>query len=82
MTKIFREDLDRALTFFEGLIIASVKAVIEKNEDDLKALGVALEVPTSPFPRFLKDEADKQHGAQYEARRNSPCVMECNPASS
>ena len=68
MTNIFKEDLDRALAFFEGLLIYSVKAVVEKNEDDLKALGVALEVPSSPFPRFTKDEADKKHGAQYEKR--------------
>lgn len=68
MQQIFREDLEQALAFFEGLIIASVQAVVEKNEDDLKALGVALEVPASPFPRFRKDEAEKKHGALYEQR--------------
>jgi hypothetical protein len=60
---ILREDMEKALSFFEELIIAACKAVIAKNELDLAALGVSLEVPTSPFPRFRKDEATAKHGA-------------------
>lgn len=60
---ILREDMERALLFFEELMIYSIEAVVRENEDNLKALGVALEVPKSPFPRFLKDEAVKKYGS-------------------
>jgi aspartyl/asparaginyl-tRNA synthetase len=59
---MLKEDMEKALAFFEGLIIASCKAIVEKNETDLKALGVALEVPASPFPRFRKDQAAEKFG--------------------
>ena len=66
---ILKEDFDSALRFFEELLIHSVTAVIEKNEDDLKALGVAMEVPKSPFPRYKKDQAEQAHGAaKYEQK--------------
>lgn len=58
--KILKEDLDKALGFFEGLIIHTVKALKEKNEADLSALGVKLEVPTKPFPSFFLDDAKKK----------------------
>jgi len=62
------EDMDRAMDLFERLIIHAVTAMIEKNEDDLKALGVALEVPERPFPRFRCDEAKRRYGRGYEAK--------------
>ncbi len=67
--QIIQEDYEKALTFFEELLIYSIKAVIEKNEDNLKALGVVLEVPKSPFPRYRKDEVEKKFGAaKYEKK--------------
>ena len=69
VTKIVRTDFEKALKFFEDLIIYSIKAVINKNEDNLKALGVVLEEPTSPFPRYKKDEVEKKYGAaKYEKK--------------
>jgi len=62
--EILREDHDKALAFFERLISAAITAVLQTNEENLKALGVALEVPKSPFPRFLKDEAVQQFGTK------------------
>jgi aspartyl/asparaginyl-tRNA synthetase len=62
VTAILREDMEKALTFFERLIRAACEAVVKKNEADLKALGVALEVPSSPFPRFRKDQAVEKYG--------------------
>ena len=62
--KILREDHERELAFFERLITAVVTAIMEANEENLKALGVALEEPKSPFPRFLKDEAVKRLGTK------------------
>jgi aspartyl/asparaginyl-tRNA synthetase len=60
--KILREDHEQALAFFERLITAAVTAVLEANEQNLEALGLALEEPKSPFPRFRKDEAEKRLG--------------------
>ncbi len=66
---ILKEDMERAIDFFEKLITFSVEAIIGKNDDDLKALGVALEEPRPPFPRFRKDEAQKKFGASgYEQK--------------
>jgi len=62
VTKILREDLEKALDFFERMIIAATRAVAEKNEDELKTLGIALEVPRQPFPRLKMDEVAKKYG--------------------
>jgi aspartyl/asparaginyl-tRNA synthetase len=62
--KILAEDLEKALEFFEHMIVAVVTAVIEKNDEDLAALGVTLEVPERPFPRFRRDEAIKRLGTR------------------
>ncbi|MBN2298990.1 MAG: hypothetical protein JXM72_10370 [Deltaproteobacteria bacterium] len=59
---ILKEDLNRALDFFERMIIAAMSAVVEKNEDDLRYLGVAVEVPAQPFPRVKLDDAIKRYG--------------------
>lgn len=67
LKQVLSEDMDKALAFFEGLIIAAMQAIVEKNADDLKALKVDIHVPTSPFPRFPKDELVKKYGpAKYE----------------
>lgn len=63
VTGILKEDMEKAMTFFEQLIIHAVGAVADKNEEDLKALGVAVEVPKSPFPRFRKDQAVAKYSA-------------------
>jgi aspartyl/asparaginyl-tRNA synthetase len=60
--EMLREDHEEALAFFERLVVAATSAVVEANEKDLAALGVALEVPSSPFPRFRKDEAAARFG--------------------
>jgi asparaginyl-tRNA synthetase len=66
---ILREDIDKALDFFERMIIAACIAVAEKNETNLSALGVALDVPTSPFPRFRKDQASEKFGPSVFERK-------------
>ncbi|HEY9162398.1 MAG TPA: hypothetical protein VIS94_15075 [Desulfomonilia bacterium] len=62
---ILNEDIERAYDFFERLIIAMVSAVASKNEDELKALGVILEVPRQPFPRFRNDDILKRYGKAW-----------------
>jgi len=65
--KLLKEDQEQALSFFEGMIVAVISALKEKNEHNLAALGVRLEMPKLPFPRFLKDEAVKKYGGStYE----------------
>jgi aspartyl/asparaginyl-tRNA synthetase len=61
---ILREDHEQALSFFERLIVAVATAIAETNEENLKGLGVALEVPETPFPRFRLDEAVKRLGTK------------------
>ena len=61
--KILREDFERALSFFEEMIIHSITSVVDKNEADLKALEIVLEVPRAPFPRMRKDEVVRIYGA-------------------
>jgi aspartyl/asparaginyl-tRNA synthetase len=56
------EDIERAYDFFERMIIAMVSAIADKNEDELKSLGVVLEVPKQPFPRFRNDDILKRYG--------------------
>jgi aspartyl/asparaginyl-tRNA synthetase len=59
---ILREDFEKVIDFFERLIIAGVAAIAENNENELKYLGIALEVPKQPFPRIKHTEALKKHG--------------------
>lgn len=56
VTQVLQEDRDKALDFFEDLIIHAVKKVRSTCSESLKALGVSLDVPQKPFPRFFKDE--------------------------
>jgi aspartyl/asparaginyl-tRNA synthetase len=66
--KILAEDMEQAMDMFERMIIHSITQMVERNEDDLKALGVAIEVPKQPFPRFRDDKARKNHGRGYEIK--------------
>ena len=60
--KILKEDFEKAIDFFERMLIAGLSAVAEKNEESLKELGVAIEVPKQPIPRIRHDEAIKKYG--------------------
>ena len=66
--KILAEDMEKAMDLFERLIIHAMAQLVEKNEEDLKALGVAIEVPKQPFPRFRCDEAWEKYGRGYDIR--------------
>jgi aspartyl/asparaginyl-tRNA synthetase len=68
VTKILNEDMKKAMDLFERLIIHAMTRLVEKNEDDLKTLGVAIEVPEQPFPRFACDKAKKKYGRGYEVK--------------
>jgi aspartyl/asparaginyl-tRNA synthetase len=64
--KILAEDMEKGMDLFERLVIHAMTQMVEKNDNDLKTLGVAIEVPTQPFPRFRCDEAKKRYGRGYE----------------
>ncbi|MCP4198549.1 MAG: hypothetical protein GY762_15495 [Proteobacteria bacterium] len=66
--KILEEDMEVAISLFERLIVNAMTKIVEKNEDDLKTLGVAIEVPTKPFPRFLCDASQKKYGKDFESQ--------------
>ncbi|WP_005035073.1 amino acid--tRNA ligase-related protein [Holophaga foetida] len=60
--QLLKEDFERAIDFFERMIIAAVSAIVRNNEPELEALGVSLEVPTQPFPRLKHTDMLKKHG--------------------
>jgi len=65
--EVLREDMGIAKDFFERLIIYSMEKVVEKNEEELKGLGVVIEIPKQPFPSFAYDESKKRYGPKdYE----------------
>jgi len=66
--EILAEDMEKGIDIFERMVIYAMTRMVEKNEDELKALGVAIEVPTQPFPRFKCDEGKKKYGRGYEIK--------------
>lgn len=64
---ILKEDMDNILDFFEDMIVFSIGAVLENNAENIKKLGIIIELPDKPFPRFLKDDALAKYSASnYE----------------
>ncbi len=55
-------DMERAFDLFERMLERAVSAVATRNATELKRLGVALETPTRPWPRFRLDEAIARYG--------------------
>jgi aspartyl/asparaginyl-tRNA synthetase len=67
--KALEEDMESIMNLFERMIVYMAEEVNTHNSENLKALGVALEVPEIPFPRYLKDESTKKHGKRlYEEK--------------
>jgi len=67
--RILKEDMDRAKDFFERMLIAATTEIANKNEEDLKALGVRIEVPKQPFPTFHCDKLKAKYGNKlYEVK--------------
>jgi len=66
--EVLEEDMNRAQSFFERMLVYALTKVLEKNKDELKELGVAIEIPEQPFPSFAYDESKKKYGPKkYEA---------------
>lgn len=56
------------MDFFERMIVYAMSQLVESNDEDLRKLGVAVEVPKQPFPRFKRDELKKKYGRGYEIK--------------
>jgi len=66
--EVLEEDINRAKAFFERMLVYTLTKVLEKNKDELKELGVAIEIPEQPFPSFAYDQSKKKYGPKdYEA---------------
>jgi aspartyl/asparaginyl-tRNA synthetase len=69
VTDLLRADYEGATRFFEEMFRGGLERVLEWNEDDLAALGVAVDIPAEPFPLFYLDEAqEKFDRSEIEAR--------------
>ncbi|MBN1413297.1 MAG: hypothetical protein JW969_20820 [Spirochaetales bacterium] len=60
--EVLDSDMTKIKNLFERMIVCMAEEVNKRNADDLKKLGVVLEVPKTPFPSFAKDKADAKYG--------------------
>ncbi len=69
VTKILKEDFETAKDLFERMIVFAMEQVLKFNDENLKALGVTIEIPKQPFPTFLCTELQKKYGNKlYEVK--------------
>jgi len=67
--EVLAEDLSAAKDFFERMVIYSMGKIVEKNKNELRELGVAIEIPKQPFPAFPYDQSKKKYGHKgYEEK--------------
>ncbi len=65
---LLAQDMEKSMDMFERMLIAAISQILEKNKDELKALGITFEIPETPFPRFRCDEVKKKYGIGYEIK--------------
>jgi asparaginyl-tRNA synthetase len=53
---------DRVLGFFEEMVVFAMTRVRDRCGAELASLGVRIDVPSRPFPRFDSDEAVAKYG--------------------
>ena len=63
VTALLREDLTRALRFFEGVLRAGLEQAARIAGESLRALGARVDLPSGPLPIFYRDEAEAAYGA-------------------
>jgi aspartyl/asparaginyl-tRNA synthetase len=62
--EILNADMEKAKDFFERMIVFACEELNKRNSDNLKELGVIIEVPKTPFPSFGKDESVEKYGVK------------------
>lgn len=67
VSALLAAERDRALDFFEDMLVFAVRRILERDSGELERLGVSLEVPAKPFPRVRRDEALREFGAAVDA---------------
>ena len=60
--EILHEDMEKIINFFERMIVYMAEEVNKINSDNLKSLGIVIEVPKVPFPRYTKDKSIEKYG--------------------
>jgi aspartyl/asparaginyl-tRNA synthetase len=63
VSAILEAERERILGFFEDMIVFATARIRDRCGAELSALGVRIEVPARPFPRFDFDEAVARYGA-------------------
>ena len=62
VTDILNEDMLKIKDFFERMIRYSCEEINKINSQNLKDLGIILNVPEIPFPSFHRDDLVKKYG--------------------
>jgi asparaginyl-tRNA synthetase len=62
VTVVLERERERILGFFEDMIVFATTRVRDRCRAELAALGVRIDVPARPFPRFDSDEAVAKYG--------------------
>jgi aspartyl/asparaginyl-tRNA synthetase len=62
VVEILNEDMAVIKNFFERMLVFAAEEINRVNRDNLKDLGVVIEVPSTPFPSYRKDEAVAKYG--------------------
>ena len=57
------------------MIVHVTEEINRINKDNMKDLGIIIEVPETPFPSYMKDEAVKKHGPRgIEEKLGEECA--------
>ncbi len=62
--EVLNEDMKKAKDFFERMLAFACEELNKKNSQNIKDLGVVIEVPKTPFPSFNKDDCVAKFGAR------------------
>ena len=62
VTEILNEDMEKIKNLFERMLVFATEEINRKNKENLKELGVIIEVPKIPFPSYYKDESVRLYG--------------------
>ena len=59
-----KEDMKKIQNFFERMVVFAMEEINKKNQDEMKQLGIVIEVPKLPFPIFMKDKSVEKYNAK------------------
>jgi aspartyl/asparaginyl-tRNA synthetase len=62
VTDVLNEDMVKVKNFFERMILFACEEINKINSQNLKDLGIIINVPKLPFPSFHRDDIVKKYG--------------------